>query len=56
LARGLTPGDRRLDDEEFLDVFAASLHQMKQWIDDGTITDVKTIIAVYHLIAKNILQ
>lgn len=56
LARGLTQGTRQLDDEEFLDVFAASLDQMKQWIDDGTITDVKTIIAVYHLIQKNILS
>ena len=56
VARGLQPGTRHLDAEEFLDVFAASLQEMRQWIDEGTITDVKTIISVYHLIAKNILQ
>ena len=56
VARGLQPGTRHLDAEEFLDVFAASLQEMRQWIDEGTITDVKTIISVYHLMAKNILQ
>jgi ADP-ribose pyrophosphatase len=49
LAHGLVEGERCLDDGEFLDVFAATLDEMHQWIDDGKITDVKTIIAVYHL-------
>ena len=49
LAQGLLEGERCLDDGEFLDVFAATLDEMHQWIDDGKITDVKTIIAVYHL-------
>lgn len=52
VARGLTAGERQLDEEEFLDVFAASLDQMRQWIDEGVITDVKTIIAVYHLLTR----
>ena len=49
LAQGLVAGERCLDEGEFLDVFAATLDEMHQWIDDGKITDVKTIIAVYHL-------
>lgn len=51
-ARGLLSGERCLDDGEFLDVFAASVAEMQQWIADGKITDVKTIIAIYHLINK----
>ena len=49
LAKGLTLGERSLDDGEFLDVFSATLDEMHQWIADGKITDVKTIISVYHL-------
>jgi ADP-ribose pyrophosphatase len=49
LAKGLQQGERCLDEGEFLDVFAATLDEMHQWIADGSITDVKTIIAVYHL-------
>jgi hypothetical protein len=30
-------------------VFAATLSEMHEWIATGQITDVKTIIAVYHL-------
>jgi ADP-ribose pyrophosphatase len=51
-ARGLRSGERCLDDGEFLDVFAASMDEMHQWIADGRITDVKTIISVYHLSRK----
>ena len=49
LAKGLEQGERCLDEGEFLDVFAATLEEMHQWIAEGKITDVKTIIAVYHL-------
>ena len=49
LAENLTPGARSLDDEEFLDVFAASLEEIQNWIRQGIITDVKTIIASYWL-------
>ena len=49
LAKDLTLGERALDDGEFLDVFAATLDEMHAWIASGAITDVKTIISVYHL-------
>jgi ADP-ribose pyrophosphatase len=49
LAKDLTPGERALDEGEFLDVFAATLDEMHEWIASGAITDVKTITSVYHL-------
>uniref|UniRef100_B1XUL2 GDP-mannose pyrophosphatase n=1 Tax=Polynucleobacter necessarius subsp. necessarius (strain STIR1) TaxID=452638 RepID=B1XUL2_POLNS len=49
LAEGLVPGKSHLDDEEFLDVFAASLEQLLAWVEDGEITDVKTTISAYWL-------
>jgi len=49
LAEGLVPGKSHLDEEEFLDVFAAPLEQILGWIEDGEITDVKTTISAYWL-------
>ena len=49
LAEDLVPGKSHLDDEEFLDVFAASLEQLMAWVEDGEITDVKTTISAYWL-------
>ena len=49
LAEDLVPGDRHLDEEEFLDVFAASLEQLIAWVEEGEITDVKTTISTYWL-------
>jgi ADP-ribose pyrophosphatase len=49
LAEGLSKGERQLDDEEFLDVFAASLDQLLTWVEEGAITDVKTTISAYWL-------
>ncbi len=49
LAKDLTLGERALDEGEFLDVFAATLDEMHEWIASGKSTDVKTIISVYHL-------
>ena len=49
LAEGLIPGKSHLDDEEFLDVFAAPLEQLLAWVEDGEITDVKTTISTYWL-------
>jgi ADP-ribose pyrophosphatase len=49
LAEGLSKGERRLDDEEFLDVFAASLDELLAWVEEGAITDVKTTISAYWL-------
>jgi len=52
IAKGLRAGERCLDEGEFLDVFAATLEEMHQWIAAGQITDVKTIISIYHLARK----
>ena len=49
LAEGLISGKSHLDDEEFLDVFAAPLEQLLEWVEQGEITDVKTTIAAYWL-------
>ena len=49
LAEDLVPGNSHLDDEEFLDVFAAPLEQLLAWIEEGEITDVKTTISAYWL-------
>ena len=49
LAEGLSPGPALLDDEEFLDVFAAPLEELLHWVEMGKITDVKTIISTYWL-------
>jgi ADP-ribose pyrophosphatase len=49
LAEGLVSGKSRLDEEEFLDVFAAPLEQLLEWVEQGEITDVKTTIAAYWL-------
>jgi len=49
LAEGLIKGQRQLDDEEFLDVFAASLDELLDWVEEGAVTDVKTTISAYWL-------
>ena len=48
-ARGLTPGERRLDEGEFLDVFTASAAQLYDWCRGGQITDAKTLIGALWL-------
>lgn len=49
LARGLTAGERSLDEGEFLDVFSMPLQELMTKIREGTITDVKTIIGAFWL-------
>ncbi|QWD89866.1 NUDIX domain-containing protein [Polynucleobacter sp. MWH-Braz-FAM2G] len=49
LAEDLVPGNSHLDEEEFLDVFAAPLEQLIAWVEEGVITDVKTTISAYWL-------
>ncbi|MGN6390424.1 MAG: NUDIX domain-containing protein [Burkholderiaceae bacterium] len=49
LARGLTAGESRLDDGEFLETFTAPLPQLLAWVREGRITDVKTIIGLFWL-------
>ena len=47
--RGLTQGERALDEEEFLDVFSAPAQQLIDWCLDGTVTDAKTVTCALHL-------
>ncbi|MBC7489713.1 MAG: NUDIX hydrolase [Glaciimonas sp.] len=49
LARDLSAGERRLDDGEFLDVFKAPVGEVLQWVREGKITDVKTVIGAFWL-------
>jgi ADP-ribose pyrophosphatase len=49
LARGLTAGERKLDDGEFLDIFKAPLTDLMSWVKDGSVSDVKTIIGAFWL-------
>lgn len=48
-ARGLSSGDRTLDDGEFLDVFAADQAQLEDWVRDGVMTDAKSITSLMWL-------
>ncbi|MGI4814823.1 MAG: NUDIX domain-containing protein [Janthinobacterium lividum] len=49
VARGLTAGQAALDDGEFLETHVVELAQMLEWIAQGVISDVKTIIATFWL-------
>jgi ADP-ribose pyrophosphatase len=49
LARGLTAGERKLDDGEFLELFTATVPEVSEWVRTGKITDVKTIIGTFWL-------
>jgi ADP-ribose pyrophosphatase len=49
IARGLTAGQSKLDDGEFLEIFKAPLDEVLAWVKEGKITDVKTIIGAFWL-------
>lgn len=49
VARGLVAGQSQLDEGEFLETFSASVAQMLEWVRNGAITDVKTIIGAFWL-------
>jgi ADP-ribose pyrophosphatase len=49
LARGLTAGERKLDEGEFLETFTATVPEMLEWVRTGKITDVKTVIGSFWL-------
>ncbi|WP_353189965.1 NUDIX hydrolase [Pandoraea pnomenusa] len=49
LARDLSHGEQNLDDGEFLDVFKMPATELLQWVRDGRITDVKTVIGAFWL-------
>lgn len=49
LARGLVAGPSQLDDGEFLETMTATVPQLLDWVRQGQITDVKTIIGAFWL-------
>lgn len=53
-ARGLTPGERHLDQGEFLDVFTATPTELLEWCRDGRVTDAKTLTGALWL--QNVLS
>ena len=53
-ARGLTLGERELDEGEFLDVFTATPEAVVQWCRTGAIIDCKTLIGAMWL--QNVLR
>jgi ADP-ribose pyrophosphatase len=53
-ARGLTQGERQLDEEEFLDLFTATPEEVMLGCMNGTITDAKTLIGALWL--QNVLE
>ncbi len=48
-ARGLSLGQRHLDEGEFLDVFTATPAQLLDWCRQGLVTDAKTLTAALWL-------
>lgn len=53
-ARGLTLGERRLDEGEFLDVFTASPEVLQAWCRHGDVIDAKTLVGALWL--QNVLS
>ncbi len=53
-ARGLTAGERHLDEGEHLDVITASPAELLQWCRDGQVTDAKTLTGMLWL--QNVLS
>ncbi len=49
IARGLTAGQQKLDEGEFLETFTATVPEMLEMVRRGEITDVKTIIGSFWL-------
>lgn len=52
LATDLQPGKQHLDEDEFIDVYAYDLEELKQMIFDGKIQDAKTICGILTYAAK----
>lgn len=49
LAADLQPGERHLDEGEFLDVCAASEQELLAWAREGRLTDAKTLVGLLWL-------
>ncbi len=47
LAQGLLAGESQRDEDEALEVFELSLADAIQWVQQGKITDSKTIVALF---------
>jgi ADP-ribose pyrophosphatase len=46
VARGLTPGEMKLEDDEQLEPVLVPWQDALQWVLDGTIRDAKTVVAL----------
>lgn len=53
-ARGLTLGERHLDEGEFLDVFSAEPAELTRWCRSGEVIDGKTLVGALWL--NNVLN
>jgi ADP-ribose pyrophosphatase len=53
-ARGLSLGERSLDEGEFLDVFTASPAELQAWCRSGDVIDCKTLVGALWL--QNVLR
>lgn len=51
LAKDLVAGPPQLDEGEFVEIFTASIEQLKQWMFDGIIKDAKTLAGLHWLFA-----
>ena len=49
LARGLTAGESKLDEGEFLETFHTPVEDLLGWVRNGKVTDVKTVIGAFWL-------
>lgn len=49
IARGLSAGEAKLDEGEFLEIFTSTVPEMLAMVKAGEITDVKTIIGAFWL-------
>lgn len=49
LARDLTEGESQLDEGEFIETFKATVSDLLNWVREGKVTDVKTIIGTFWL-------
>lgn len=49
VARQLTAGESHLDEGEFLETFKGSATEIMDWVRQGKITDVKTVIGAFWL-------
>jgi ADP-ribose pyrophosphatase len=49
MADGIQAGKQNLDENEFVEVFTATLEELLSWIAAGVVTDVKTIISAFFV-------